>query len=118
MKSMITNNTTDLTTQTGKPSAATGKSKSTIYAVANWRLEKKEDLITKDGIERNWCTKHHYTAGEIKNRMYACHKTCDHDSWRKEFDKAKSKRKSPYPSSNTKPTTSSSTDSKKLALSK
>jgi hypothetical protein len=53
------------------------------YTVAAWQLIKKEDKETVSGREYFWCTGDHYSGGQKYNGMYANHKSCDHDSWRK-----------------------------------
>ena len=76
MKASIYKNTIALTTQTGKPpvdsaNPQTGNhnNRNTPYRVASWRLEKKGEPQTKDGIEWHWCTKDHYSDGVVHNSM-------------------------------------------------
>jgi hypothetical protein len=54
--------------------------------VEAWRLIKKEDTVSVKGKNYFWCTGDHWSGGEKHNGMYADHKTCDHDSWRKTVD--------------------------------
>jgi hypothetical protein len=56
------------------------------YTVASWRLVKKEDKVHVNGKDYYWCTGDHYSGGKKHNGMYADHKSCDHDSWRKTID--------------------------------
>ena len=116
MKNAISKNTVALTTHTNGKSTTSSKGKNP-YTVAPWRLEKKEETITKEGIEWHWCTKDHYSGGEIKNGCYARHRTCDHYSWRKDFDEKKSKGKHPYDKSNESSKYDTAPAVKKLALS-
>ena len=39
-----------------------------------------------DGRDYHWCTKDNWSGGEVHNGMYAQHKECGHDAWRKEID--------------------------------
>ena len=92
MKAYIAKNNIALTTQTGKPpvystNPRTGNrnNRNTPYMVSAWRLEKKGESHTKDGIEWHWCTKDCYSGGVVHNGMYARHKTYEHDAWRKDL---------------------------------
>ncbi len=51
------------------------------YTVAAWRLVKKEDKLTVNGKDYHWCTSNHYSSIVKHNRMYADHKSNDHDIW-------------------------------------
>ena len=124
MKASISKNTIALTTQTGKPpvdsaNPRTGKrnNRNTPYTVASWRLEKKVESQTKDGIEWHWCTKDHYSGGFLHNGMYACHKTYKHDAWRKDFDEKKANGKTYKANPSGTPSTATNTNAKKLVLS-
>jgi hypothetical protein len=55
-------------------------------------LIKKEDKVTVNGKEYFWCTGNHYSGGEKHNGMYADHKSCDHNSWRKTIDEQRATR--------------------------
>ena len=85
MKASIAKNTIALITQTGKPPVDSANpwtgnrnNRNTSYTVAAWKLEKKGESHTKDGIEWQWCTKDHYIGGFLHNGMYARHKTYEH----------------------------------------
>ena len=88
MKASISKNTIALTNQTSRPTVdsanpQTGNrnNRNTPYMVAAWRLEKKGEYQTKDGIEWHFCTKDQYSGGVVHNGMYAIHKTYDlHDA--------------------------------------
>jgi hypothetical protein len=56
------------------------------YTVAAWRLVKKEDKLTVNGKDYHWCTSNHYSSIVKHNRMYADHKSNDHDIWWKSMD--------------------------------
>jgi len=68
------------------PKTDTRRSKKEHYTVEAWRLIKKEDTVSVKGKNYFWCTGDHWSGGEKHNGMYADHKTCDHDSWRKTVD--------------------------------
>ncbi len=70
-------------TQNSKSKGGSRRSKKEPYTVAAWCLIKKEDKVTVNGKEYFWCTGDHYSGGEKHNGMYADHKSCDHNSWRK-----------------------------------
>ena len=89
------------------------------YTVAAWRLIKKEDTVTVNGKEYFWCTGDHYSGGEKHNGMYADHKSCDHDSWRKAIDERRAKTNPATLKSSSEPTTeakSNAASEKKLTL--
>jgi hypothetical protein len=67
-------------------------------------LIKKEDVVTVKGKEYFWCTGDHYSGGEKHNGMYADHKSCDHDSWRKRIDDQRATRNPGGKSSTETPT--------------
>ena len=124
MKASIAKNTIALTTKTGQepsnpavPKTGNRNNRNTPYTVAAWRLEKKEESLTKDEIEWHWCTKDHYSAGIVHNGMYARHKTCDHDTWRADFDAKKAKRNPTSTTPSTTPASAPDASTKKLALS-
>jgi hypothetical protein len=73
-------------TQNSKSKGGSHRSKKEPYTVAAWRLIKKEDKVTVNGKEYFWCTGDHYSGGKKHNGMYADHKSCDHNSWRKTID--------------------------------
>ncbi len=54
-------------------------------------MVKKEDKVTVNGKEYFWCIGDHYSGGEKHNGMYADHKSCDHDSWRKAINDRRAK---------------------------
>ena len=74
-----------------KSDSGSRRGKKEPYTVAAWRLVKKEDTVTVNGKEYFWCTGDHYSGGEKHNGMYADHKSCDHDSWRKAIDDRRAK---------------------------
>ena len=124
MKASISKNTISLTTQTGKPpvdpaNPQTGNrnNRNTPYTVSSWRLEKKGESQTKDGIEGHWCTKDHYSGEVVHSGMYACHNTCEHDAWRKDFDENKANGKTSEANPSATPRTVPNYDAMKLALS-
>ena len=124
MKASIAKNTISLTTQTGKPPVDftnprtdNNNNRNTPYTVAAWRLEKKVESHTKDGIEWHWCTKYHYIGGVVNNGMYARHKTYEHDAWQKDFDEKKANGKKSKANKSATSNTAQNADAKKLALS-
>ena len=54
-------------------------SKKQPYTVAVWRLVKKEDKLTVNGKDYHWCTGNHYSGSVKHKRMFAFHKSNDHD---------------------------------------
>jgi hypothetical protein len=78
-------------TDNSKSDSGSRRGKKEPYTVAAWRLVKKEDTVTVNGKEYFWCTGDHYSGGEKHNGMYADHKSCDHDSWRKAIDDRRAK---------------------------
>ena len=56
------------------------------YTVKEWRLKFDGEEKEVDGKTWYWCKSDHYSGGKVHNGMYATHKTCDHDKWRKEQD--------------------------------
>jgi hypothetical protein len=61
----------------GKPCSK----KDGLYTFAEWQLIKKEDTVTFNGKTYHRCIGDHYSCGEKYNKMYANHKSCDHDVW-------------------------------------
>ena len=94
-------------TDNSKSEGGSRRGKREPYTVAAWRLVKKEDTVSVNGKEYFWCTGDHYSGGEKHNGMYADHKSCDHDSWRKAIDDRRAKSN---PSG--KPTNNTPTDAK------
>ena len=97
-------------TDNSKSEGSSRRGKKEPYTVASWRLVKKEDKVTVNGKEYFWCTGDHYSGGDKYNGMYADHKSCDHDSWRKTIDERRGKSN---PSG--KPATDTPTDTKPAA---
>jgi hypothetical protein len=62
------------------------------YTVPAWHLIKKEDKVINYGKEYYWCTGDHYSGGFKYNKMYADHKTCDHNVWRSKMDECHTSR--------------------------
>jgi hypothetical protein len=79
-------NSTNNQSSSSKSDSRSCRSKKEPYTVAAWRLIKKEDKVTVNGKEYFWCTGNHYSGGKKHNGMYADHKLCDHNSWRKTID--------------------------------
>ena len=79
-------------TDNQKSDGGNRRSKKEPYTVAAWRLIKKEDSVSVNGKEYFWCMGDHYSGGEKYNGMYADHKACDHDSWRKTIDEKRASR--------------------------
>jgi hypothetical protein len=82
-------------TDNSKSEDCSRRGKREPYTVAAWRLIKKEDKETVSGREYFWCTGDHYSGGQKYNGMYANHKSCDHDSWRKTIDDRRAKNGKP-----------------------
>ena len=97
-------------TDNSKSEGGSRRGKREPYTVAAWRLIKKEDKVTVNGKEYFWCTGDHYSGGEKHNGMYADHKSCDHDSWRKAIDEKRAKS-----NQNRKPSTDIPVDTKPAA---
>jgi len=97
-------------TDNSKSDSGSRRGKKEPYTVAAWRLVKKEDTVTVNGKEYFWCTGDHYSGGEKHNGMYADHKSCDHDSWRKAIDDRRAKS-----NQNRKPSTDIPVDTKHAA---
>ena len=97
-------------TDNSKSEGGSRRGKREPYTVAAWRLIKKEDKVTVNGKEYFWCTGDHYSGGEKHNGMYADHKSCDHDSWRKAIDEKRTKS-----NQNRKPSTNIPVDTKPAA---
>jgi hypothetical protein len=94
-------------------------SKRAPYTVAAWQLIKKEDKVTVNGKDYFWCTGNHFSGGEKHNGMYADHKTCDHDAWRKNPDAGRANLKSGKAPSDSQAATTPTPDKaseKKLTL--
>ena len=98
------------------PKTDTRRSKKEHYTVEAWRLIKKEDTVSVKGKNYFWCTGDHWSGGEKHNGMYADHKTCDHDSWRKTVDDRRAAR-NPGKSSNDTPTPASTPTNPDMKLS-
>jgi hypothetical protein len=81
------------------PKTDTRRSKKEPYTVEAWCMIKKEDTVSVKGKNYFWCTGDHWSGGEKHNGMYADHKTCDHDIWRKTVDDRRAAR-NPGKSSN------------------
>ena len=98
----------------------TRRGKKQPYTVEAWRLVKTTDTVEVKGTTWHWCTKDHYSGGEVHNGMYAKHDCAGHDAWRKDIDdkRAKNKQGTPVPpAAATTPTTPTVPNDKKLALS-
>ena len=124
MKFSIAKNNIALTTQTDKPPVDSAnprtrnrKNRNTPYTFASWRLDKKGESQTKDGIEWHWCTKDHYSGGIVHTGMYARHKTYENDAWQKYFDEKKANGNIYKANPSTTPSTAPNADAKKLVLS-
>ena len=98
------------------PKNDTRRSKKEHYTVEAWRLIKKEDTVSVKGKNYFWCTGDHWSGGEKHNGMYADHKTCDHDSWRKTVDDRRVAR-NPGKSSNDTPAPASTPTNPDMKLS-
>jgi hypothetical protein len=83
--------------------------------VAAWRLVEMEDKVTVNGKDYYWCTGDHYSGGKKHNGMYADHKSCDHDSWRKTIDDRRATR-NPRKASNDTPAAATPAPEIKLTL--
>ena len=101
-----------------KPDGGSRRSKKEPYTVHAWRLIKKEDSVSVNGREYFWCVGDHYSGGVKYNGMYADHKSCDHDSWRKTIDEKREKRNPSGKSSDgaTADTKTATTQEKRLTL--
>ena len=99
------------------PKTDTRRSKKEHYTVEAWRLIKKEDTVSVKGKNYFWCTGDHWSGGEKHNGMYADHKTCDHDSWRKTVDDRPAAR-NPGKSSNDTPAPASTPTNRGMKLSR
>jgi hypothetical protein len=98
------------------PKTDTRRSKKEPYTVEAWRMIKKEDTVSVKGKNYFWCTGDHWSGGEKHNGMYADHKTCDHDSWRKTVNDRRAAR-NPGKSSNDTPAPASTPTNPGMKLS-
>ena len=90
MKSTIALATAASTAKSGTPNndaAPNHQGKRQPYTVKEWRLKFDGDEKEVDGKPWYWFKGNHYSGGKVHSGMYATHKTCDHDKWRKEQDK-------------------------------
>ena len=124
MKGSIANNTSALTNQTDNPpvdpvnpQTCNRNNRNTPYTITAWRLDKKGESQTNDGIEGHWCTKNHYSGGVVHNIMYARHKTYEHAACRKDFDEKKANGKMSKANPSATPSTAPNSDAKKFAFS-
>jgi hypothetical protein len=103
-------------TGVGRGSSCCGKRESP-YIVPAWRLIKKEDKVINNGKEYYWCTGDHYSGGvkQKHNKMYADHKTCNHNARRSKMDECRTSRNKDKKSNKT-PSSPSNDSNQKLTL--